>query len=60
VSVRLKDGRYFEQAVESEGRIIHVKGYRSIPFTELDVDSVAVSDKPWNFRLRASMKNPKE
>ena len=58
VSVRLKDGRYFEQAVESEGCIIHAKGHRSIPFTELDVESVEVSDKAWNFRCRVSMKSP--
>jgi hypothetical protein len=56
VSVRLRDGRYFEQAVESEGCIIQMKGHKSIPFTELDVESVQVSDKTWNFRRRASRK----
>jgi hypothetical protein len=55
VSVLLRDGRYFEQAIESEGCIIQVKGYRSIPFTEMDVELVEVSNKPWNFRRRASM-----
>jgi hypothetical protein len=60
VSVLLRDGRYFEQAIESEGCIIQVKGYRSIPFTEVDVESVEVSNKSWNFRRRASMKSPKE
>lgn len=38
------------QAVESEGCIIEVKGHKNIPFTELDIESVEVSDKPWNFR----------
>jgi hypothetical protein len=50
VAVKLKDGRYFEQAVESEGCIIQVKGRRDIPFTESEVESVEVSSKPWNFR----------
>jgi hypothetical protein len=58
VSVRLKDGRYFEQAVESEGCIIQVKSHRSIPFTEMEVESVEVSSKPWNFRRRGAMKPP--
>jgi hypothetical protein len=60
VSVRLKDGRYFEQAVVSEGCIIHVKGHRNIPFTGADVESVELSNKAWNFRRRASMKQAKE
>jgi hypothetical protein len=29
VSVKLKDGRYFEQAVASEGCLILIKGHRS-------------------------------
>ncbi len=52
VSVKLKDGRYFEQAVASEGCLIQIKGYRDIPFTEAEVDSVDLSDKTWNFRRR--------
>ncbi len=50
VSVKLKDGRRFEQAVASEGCIIQVKGQKDIPFTETEVESVELSDKPWNFR----------
>jgi hypothetical protein len=52
VSVKLKDGRYFEQGVASEGCIIQVKGQKGIPFTEADVESVELSDKPWDFRRR--------
>jgi len=50
VSVKLKDGRYFEQAVASEGCIIQVKSQKDIPFTEAEVESVELSDKRWNFR----------
>ena len=50
VSVRLKDGRFFEQAVASEGCIIQVKGHKDIPFTEAEVESVEINNKPWNFR----------
>jgi hypothetical protein len=60
VSVTLKDGRNFTQAVESEGCIIQVKGQRTIPFTQFDIESVEVSDRPWNFRRRVSIKNPIE
>jgi hypothetical protein len=50
VAVKLKDGAVFDQAVESEGCVIQVKGHRNLPFTELDIASVEVSSKPWNFR----------
>ena len=59
VSVKLKEGRYFEQAVASEGCIIQVKGQRDIPFTETEVESVELSDKPWYFR-RHVVRNVKE
>ncbi|MGB9435272.1 MAG: hypothetical protein WBQ89_23700 [Candidatus Acidiferrum sp.] len=59
VSVKLKDGRYFEQAVASEGCIIQVKGQKDIPFTEAEVDSVEINDKPWNFRSRVDKDHPK-
>jgi len=50
VSVRLLDGRSFEQAVVSEGHIIEVRGYHEIPFQPEDVASVSVNHKRWNFR----------
>jgi hypothetical protein len=60
VSVKLKDGRYFEQAVASEGCLIQIKDHKDIPFTETEVDSVELSDKPWNFRRRPDEKLPKQ
>jgi hypothetical protein len=53
VSVKLKDGRVFAQAVASEGCVIQVKGFREIPFVEFDIESVAADGEPWNFRRRA-------
>jgi hypothetical protein len=58
VSVKLKDGRYFEQAVASEGCIIQVKGYKDIPFSESEVESVELSEKSWNFRKRLANERP--
>jgi|HubBroStandDraft_1064217.scaffolds.fasta_scaffold346008_2 hypothetical protein len=52
VSVKLNDGRTFEQAIESEGCIIQVKGQKDIPFTEQEVESVQATSKKWNFRRR--------
>jgi hypothetical protein len=59
VSIRLKDGRCFEPAVASEGHIIQVKGYRYLPFASEEVESVALSEKRWNFR-RKQEDRPKE
>ena len=55
VSIKLKNGRFFEQAVASEGCIIQVKGQKDIPFTEAEVESVERSDRPWNFRRHVGM-----
>ena len=53
VSIKLKDGRVFPQAVASEGCLIQVKGFREIPFVETDIESVDAHGEPWNFRRRA-------
>jgi hypothetical protein len=50
VSVELKDGRFFDQVVASEGCIIEVRGYKEIPFMSDEVSSVIVNHKHWNFR----------
>lgn len=50
VSVELKDGRFFDQVVASEGCIIEVRGYKEIPFVPDEVSSVIVNHKHWNFR----------
>jgi hypothetical protein len=50
VSVMLKDGRNFDQVVASEGCIIQVRGYHTIPFKPEDVASVSVNHQRWNFR----------
>jgi len=50
VSVELKDGRFFDQVVASEGCIIEVRGYKEIPFAPEDVVLVKVNHKRWNFR----------
>jgi hypothetical protein len=50
VSVKLKDGRSFEQGVTSEGCIIQVRGYKDVPFAPDEIASVNVNHRPWNFR----------
>ena len=50
VSVDLKDGRHFDQAVASEGCIIAVRGYESVPFGADEIARVTMNHKRWNFR----------
>jgi len=57
VSVTLKDGRYFDQVVESEGCIISVRGYTEIPFAPEEIESVKVNHKYWNFREASDKKD---
>jgi len=58
VAVHLKDGRRFEQVVASEGCIIEVRGYRTVPFTQDDVASIQVNHRTWNFRERGRPVGP--
>jgi hypothetical protein len=50
VSVDLKDGRRFEQAIASQGCIIQVRGYTDVPFSPEEVKAVHVTHNRWNFR----------
>ena len=60
VSVELKDGRRFDQAVASEGCIIQVRGYQDVPFAADDVASVFVHHTPWNFRESSDSRRPRQ
>jgi hypothetical protein len=50
VSVKLNDGRSFDQVVVSEGCIIEVRGFQGIPFSTDQVADVSVTHERWNFR----------
>jgi hypothetical protein len=50
ISIKLEDGRYFEQAVASEGCIIQIKGQKDIPFTEAVEFQASRSREPKNRR----------
>jgi len=60
VSVHLKDGRHFGQAVASEGHIIAVKGYEEIPFGPDEIERVTINHKHWNFRESADIRRRRE
>ena len=51
VSLRLKDGREFDQVVVQDGNFTQVRGFKELPFTQSDaIDSVTLTHKRWNFR----------
>ena len=60
VSVHLKDGRHFDQAVVSEGCIIAVKGYEGIPFGPDEIELVTLNHKRWNFRESSDVRRLRE
>jgi hypothetical protein len=59
VEVRLKDGRWFDQVVASEGCIIAVRGHNELPFRTDEVSSVLVNHKHWNFKKWSDVRRPK-
>jgi hypothetical protein len=50
VAVKLKDGRFFEHAVASDGCIVEVRGHADVPFAAEEIQSVNVTHHKWNFR----------
>ena len=56
VSVKLRDGRFFDQVVASECCIIEVRGHKEIPFAPEDVAAVNVNHKRWNFRDQSDVR----
>jgi hypothetical protein len=56
ISVKLKDGRVFDQVIASEGFIIEVRGYSQIPFAADEVESISISHTKWNFRENADVR----
>jgi hypothetical protein len=59
VAVNLKDGRWFDQVVASEGCIIAVRGYSELPFQTDEVSSVMVNHKHWNFKKWSDARRPR-
>ena len=50
VSVVLKDGRRFDQAIVDSGFITRIKGMDSIPFSEADISKIIVTHASWDFQ----------
>jgi hypothetical protein len=59
IAVHLKDGRWFDQVVASEGCIIAVRRYSDLPFQTDEVSSVMVNHKHWNFKKWSDARGPK-
>ena len=50
VFVVLRDGRKFDQVVISESAVItRVRGYKDIPFSELEIKDIRVTHKKWDW-----------
>jgi hypothetical protein len=50
VTVTLKDGRRFEQAVVAGGLLTQIRELASIPFAEDDIADLAVTHAKWDWR----------
>ena len=49
VTVVLKDGRRYDQAVVNSGCVTTVKNYRDVPFTEDQIDHFIVTHDKWDW-----------
>jgi hypothetical protein len=49
VSVTLRDGRRFDQAVVDSGYLSRVRGLSDVPFTENDVAEMKATHDKWDW-----------
>ena len=49
ISVVLKDGSRFDQAVVIEGQITEIRGYDDVPFCEDQIAEIILTHEKWNF-----------
>jgi hypothetical protein len=57
VSVKLKDGRAFDQVAISAGCVIEVRGFKKLPFEGEDIASMQVTYETWNFREASDVRS---
>jgi len=50
VSIFLKDGRRFEQAVIVGGAVSQIRGLPGIPFTDDEIEDIIVTHDKWDFK----------
>ncbi len=50
VSIILKNGTRFDQAIVNGGYITRVRGFDEIPFAEDEICEIIVTHDKWNFR----------
>ena len=50
VSITLKDGRKFEQAVIDSGWLCLIRGRADIPFVEADIADIRATHDKWKWR----------
>ena len=50
VSVILKNGQRFDQAIIDSGYITRVRRFKEIPFTEDEIQEIIVTHDKWDFR----------
>jgi hypothetical protein len=49
VSVTLRDGRKFEQAIVDSGHLTRVRGLSEVPFKEEDIIDITANHLKWNW-----------
>jgi hypothetical protein len=50
VTVHLKDGQKFPQAVVRGGSLTKIRHHNEIPFTENDIDHFEITHDKWDWR----------
>jgi hypothetical protein len=50
VTVVLRDGRRYKQAVVVGGYLTKIRGFNAIPFAEADIDHFIVTHRKWDWQ----------
>ena len=52
VSIVLKDGRKYPQAIIDSGVLTRVRGLPDVPFSEADIAEIVQTNEKWDWRER--------
>ena len=50
VTIKTRAGKVFPQAVVDSGYVSRIRGLREIPFTEEEIEEIAVTHDKWDWK----------
>jgi hypothetical protein len=50
VTIKIRDGKIFRQAVVDSGHVTRIRGFMEIPFTQEEIEEITVTHDKWDWK----------